>query len=334
MSLADTLAHLVHERGPITVALCMAAARHREADAGRVDAGPAKDAARGDSGLATGPDAAALARRVLACWHALDRPDALDVVDAAPRGPRVSALLQHLESTDAAALAAVRLWLVEPVQEAQRALATAAGRYASQVTTVATLPDQVRGLILAVDLLDRLPVHAVVMTTGGLREQYLDAGADGWIVRLGSPSTPALASTLAASRGALPVGGHAYVPLAALAWLARATSALQAGQLLLSSATGTPDAHAVPPPGPEQDASPGAATEAAARLSREILARLGTDDLVVPLDGVVLQRGLAELGCHIVEIRPEPPRTTWLVGRAPGGAAVPGGPTHPRPAAL
>ncbi|MGE0591591.1 MAG: SAM-dependent methyltransferase [Vicinamibacterales bacterium] len=332
MSLADTLAHLVHERGPITVALCMAAARHRGVDAQRIEATPATDAARRESGLDTEPDTAALARRVLACWHALDRPDTLDVVDAAPRGPRVTALLQHLEAADAAALAAVRLWLVEPAREAQRALSAAAGRWAPQVATVATLPGQVRGLILAIDLLDRLPVHAVVMTPEGLREQYLDAGADGWIVRLGSPSTPALASTIAASSGTLPVGGHAYVPLAALAWLARATSALQSGHLLLSSATGTPDEPAVPTGA--EPAAPSAATQAAARLSREILARLGTDDLVVPLDGVVLQRAIAELDCHITEIRSEPPRTIWLVGRTPGTAAVTGGPVHPRPAAL
>src|SRR5437773_1803733 len=97
----------------------------------------------------------------------------------------------------------------------------------------ATLPDSVRGVIYANELLDALPVHSVVMTEHGLREHYVDLDGDRLIERAGRPSTDALEEYLRSANVDLQPGWRSEINLAALVWMARACCALHRGFLLL-----------------------------------------------------------------------------------------------------
>ena len=48
-------------------------------------------------------------------------------------------------------------------------------------------------MIVANELLDALPTHAVTMTSDGLKEVYVDADGGRFVERTGPPSSPALA---------------------------------------------------------------------------------------------------------------------------------------------
>jgi SAM-dependent MidA family methyltransferase len=132
----------------------------------------------------------------------------------------------------------IRLSLVEVGAAARAGQPATLGPHAARIAaSTPSLPDSVRGVIFANELLDALPVHTVVMRAKGLREIYLDApdpGGDGPLVqREGPPSTPELARYLERAGARLEAGGRADISLEAPVWIAAAARALDRGFLLL-----------------------------------------------------------------------------------------------------
>ena len=92
----------------------------------------------------------------------------------------------------------------------------------------------VRGVILANELLDAMPVHRVTVVEGTLRELYVGLGRDGrFEERAGTPSTPALAKRLASLGVRLSEGYRAEINLGLESWLAEAAHALEAGYVVI-----------------------------------------------------------------------------------------------------
>lgn len=94
-------------------------------------------------------------------------------------------------------------------------------------------PGTVTGAIVANELLDALPVHAVTMTHGGLREICV-AERDGTLVEIDlPPSSPELGEYLERVGVPLPVGARAEIGLDAERWMRTAAACLHRGFLLL-----------------------------------------------------------------------------------------------------
>ncbi len=92
----------------------------------------------------------------------------------------------------------------------------------------------VRGVVLANELLDAMPVHRVTVAGGELRELYVGLDGDGGFEeRVGEPSTPELARRLASLGVALPEGYRAEINLGLGAWCKDIASALDAGYVLV-----------------------------------------------------------------------------------------------------
>jgi SAM-dependent MidA family methyltransferase len=133
----------------------------------------------------------------------------------------------------------VRLHLVEIAAAARAAQVETLGPHASTLMFSSdSLPERVSGVIVANELLDAFPTHAVVMTEEGLREVFIDvrgaAGDDPEFLQCErEPSTPELERYLAAAAVQLEPGWRAEINLEAPAWIRQAARSLQRGFLML-----------------------------------------------------------------------------------------------------
>ena len=143
-------------------------------------------------------------------------------------------LLDTAESTYPELYAATRLTLVETSAAARAAQPDTLGPHRARlVCSTATMPDEVCGVILANELLDALPTHAVSMTPEGLREIYVDLAGDRLIERTGPLSSAALAGYLARLDVQLAPGWRGEVNLAAVEWVRTAARRLERGFMIL-----------------------------------------------------------------------------------------------------
>jgi SAM-dependent MidA family methyltransferase len=98
------------------------------------------------------------------------------------------------------------------------------------------LPDPgFRGVVLANELLDALPVHCFTLTAEAAAERYVERKHGQWQWCLGSVSTPELAERIATLRRDenLAAGYHSEINLAAEAWVRSVAACLSAGMVLL-----------------------------------------------------------------------------------------------------
>ncbi|HEY3381690.1 MAG TPA: SAM-dependent methyltransferase, partial [Vicinamibacterales bacterium] len=180
-------------------------------------------------------------------WHgrlarAGDRLDAcptqtgtFDLVEAAAGNGRLSRdVLDHLAAHAPDVHRSIRLHLVERSPTARSSQRGVLGPHSDRLTTsAADVPEAIRGLIFANELLDALPPHLVVMRTGGLREVFVTASGDRLHTVEAEPSSSRLGAYLDHVRARLEPGWFAEVNLAAIDWIRRAAERLQAGFLLL-----------------------------------------------------------------------------------------------------
>ena len=241
MSAHDRILARIQSRGPITVAEFMTIALYHPED-GYYSTRNRRTGREGDfiTSVDIGPlFGALLCRQFAEMWRALraEHPgtEQFDLVEAAAAdGQLARDVLDTTEVTDPEFYDAIRLHLVEASPKGRAAQAATLGRHATKlVSTSATLPRAVHGVVYANELLDALPVHAVAMTTAGLRECYVDADGDRLIERLGPLSNPAIQSHLDSVGAHLEPGWRGEVNLAAIAWLTRVRAALHRGFLLL-----------------------------------------------------------------------------------------------------
>lgn len=249
-SAAAAIAQRIRDRGPLTVAEFMSIALYHP-EHGYYTARGKRTGRAGDfhTSVDTGPlFGRLLARQFAEMWRVLDAPGGgmpeaagFDLVEAAAAGGQLARdVLDGAAVDDPAFLDGLRLHLVEASAEARARHAETLGPHAGRLaSSSARLPDSVHGVIYANELLDALPVHAVIGTPAGVAERYvaLAPGTDGaapvFVEQAGPLSNPAIGRHLASLGVALEPGQRAEVNLSALAWLTRACSSLHRGFLVL-----------------------------------------------------------------------------------------------------
>lgn len=171
----------------------------------------------------------ALARQVAQILAVLPAPTLLEV--GAGSGRLAADLLLALETLDALPDRYEILELSGELRARQReTIETVAPRLLDRVVWLDALPEQFAGCIVANELLDALPTHAVAWRAAGLMERGVALGSDGF-VWAEHPATGRLAETMAALPVAPPY--ESEVGLAARAWVAEWGQRLECGALLL-----------------------------------------------------------------------------------------------------
>ena len=236
-SVRHLIVQRIRERGPLTVAEFMSIALYHP-EHGYYARAARRTGRNGDffTSVDVGPAfGAMLARQFEEMWQRLEPDGSFDLVEAgASNGQLARDVLDAARATNPDFYSAIRLHLVDASPAARAAQQEMLAPHAAKVASSgATLPDSVRGVIYANELLDALPVHSVVMTEHGLREHYVDLDGDRLIERAGRPSTEALEEYLRSLNVDLKPGWRCEVNLAALVWMARACCALHRDFLLL-----------------------------------------------------------------------------------------------------
>lgn len=284
-----------------------------------------------------------LARQFAEMWQVMEAPGGdmpldpgLDLVEAAAANGQLALdVLSAAAEESPAFYAATRLHLVETSPAARAAQPATLGPHAPRLaSSSAKLPNDIHGIVYANELLDALPVHAVVQTATGLAERYVSLderdGVPRFIEQIGPLSNDAIGRHLASLGVQLEPGARAEVNLSALAWLTRACSALHRGFLVLidyghpadqlysaAHAAGTLTSfvqHVSPTDGPA-DSVPG------------WLQNPGSRDITSHVDLTSVQRVAEALGCETLGVLDQ---TYFLMALAgmdqPEGLALPSDP--------
>lgn len=162
-----------------------------------------------------------------------------DLVEAGAGDGRLSRdILDAASRTDPEFYSAIAVSLVERSPAARDAHRHTLGPHADKLKySGASLPAGIAGVLLANELLDALPTHAVVMTGAGLREVFVDldrtSGDVHFVEQFAEPSTPRLAEYLARTGAVMHQGARAEVNLAAERWMKNAANALERGFLIV-----------------------------------------------------------------------------------------------------
>ena len=157
-----------------------------------------------------------------ASGNAISRPRVVDV--GAGSGSLVRPLVAVLAGR-------VEPWAVEVSPPAQRALAGVVGER-RVVSGLERLPDGIRGVVFANELLDNLPMALARLTRGGWRELWVgeDGGRLGWVE---VPVRPEVGEWLERFAGPTPVGGMVEVQMEACRWVREALARLECGALVV-----------------------------------------------------------------------------------------------------
>jgi SAM-dependent MidA family methyltransferase len=178
---------------------------------------------------------AVVARALDDAWLGLDRPGAFMVVEA---GAGTGSLAVAVRAAAPACLGAgsLRYVLVEqsPALRARHAEHLPLGE--SFVSAPDVADESFTGVVLANELLDNLPVRLLERAGGSWHEVFVEAGAGGRLAEVLGPVTAEVAVRAdALVPGAADLPDGARIPLAdeAAAWVTRARSLLNRGQLIL-----------------------------------------------------------------------------------------------------
>ena len=94
------------------------------------------------------------------------------------------------------------------------------------------LPDEIRGVVIANELIDNLPMALAQRVETGWRERWVGIDGDG-LGMVDAPARDEVLDWLAAYAGEVPEGGWVEVQLAAGAWLREVFDRLEAGSALV-----------------------------------------------------------------------------------------------------
>lgn len=250
MRLRDLIADRIRTSGPISIAEFMTLALYHPTD-GYYARASRRTGRAGDffTSVDVGPlFGELLARQLAEMWEILRGPVAgsltpearhFDLVEAGAGSGRLAR-----DVLDAAArhhpelYRSLRLHLAEIAPAARAAQVETLGPRVSKLASSSdSLPDGVSGVILANELLDALPTHAVVMRDNGLREVFVDvdsaAGEPRFVERERDPSTPELERYLERVGVRLEPGWRGEINLEAPAWIRQAACSLRRGFLML-----------------------------------------------------------------------------------------------------
>ena len=238
-ALRPLIVRRIRERGPMTVAAFMEMALYHPR-LGYYARAARRTGRAGDfyTSVDVGPQFGALLAAQLDEMRGLldaGGDAGFDLVEVgAGNGQLARDVLDAAESAHPALHAAARLTLVETSPAARASQPETLGRHRARLrASAADLPDRIAGVILANELLDALPTHAVTMTGDGLREVFVDVDGDRFVERTGTPSSPALGRHLEALGVTPAPGWRGEVNLAAVDWVRTAARCLTRGFILL-----------------------------------------------------------------------------------------------------
>ena len=239
MSLRGLIVERIRDHGPLTTAEFMDLALYHPS-LGYYSRAAHRTGRSGDffTSVDVGPQFGALLATQLDEMHRLlaeTGSPVFDLVEAgAGNGQLARDLLDTAKSTYPALYAATRLTLVETSAAARAAHADTLGPHrACLAASSAAMPERVTGAILANELLDALPTHAVTMTADGVREIFVDVAGDRFVECTGPVSTPELTDYLARIDVDLAPGWRGEVNLAAVSWVRAAARRLERGFVIV-----------------------------------------------------------------------------------------------------
>ncbi len=266
MSLREVIADRIRASGPISFAEFMELSLYHP-ELGYYARASQKTGRAGDFFTSVDVGAifgALLAKQFAEMWRLIGpraespEPGAFDLVEAGAGNGRLARdILDAAQRNDPDFYSAIRLSLVEQSQAARDAQVQTLGPHANVlVHSGAGLPEEVRGVIYANELLDALPTHAVIMTDRGLREVFVDLvdpstlrepqgrpeqgrGTTGsgqaprFVECVEELSTPRITEYLARAGAEMRVGWRAEVNLRAENWTTAAAGSLRRGFMVL-----------------------------------------------------------------------------------------------------
>ena len=238
--LAQLLLDRITAQGEMTFAQFMEAALY-EPGLGYYTSAGRKVGAEGDfytSMNVHGAFGRLIAKEICRFWELLDSPAAFTIAEAGAGGGQLALdILDAICELNQSFYGALTYRLIEKEPSLQQAQAAFLARHGERLAwsspeSLAAGELQLTGCIISNELFDAMPVHIVEMTGEGLKELFIGADGDGFTERLRSPSTPELAAYLERYQVQLQPGQRGEINLAAPAWIAQASGALQRGFIL------------------------------------------------------------------------------------------------------
>jgi len=238
--LKDILVQRIARQGRITFADFMAACLY-EPGLGYYTSPGRKVGAEGDFYTSISVHAAfgrVIARELAQMWRCMGSPDAFTLVECGAGNGRLACdIMDYLAEREAQLHGSLHLVLVEKEPSLESVQREMLSSHIERVTWLS--PDEFSsgrftfsGCLYSNELIDALPVHRVVVTGGGLEEIYVTSKDGELCEETGPLSTSAIQEYLARIAIELHPGQQAEINLAAPAWLASASRALQKGFIL------------------------------------------------------------------------------------------------------
>jgi SAM-dependent MidA family methyltransferase len=220
MTLEQRIRQEIEDTGPIPFEVFMDLSLY-DPDGGFFTTGKLRSERGGD--FLTSPEVSPLFGETLARFVELERKrigQPFEVVEvAAGSGSLIGPLRRAVD---------VAVWAVETSPAAREAL----GAILDPNRVRSDLPDRIRGVVIANELLDNLPMALAQRVEGGWRERWVGVDEDRLAMVDAYPRAEVV-DWLGAYAGDVPEGGWVEVQLAAGVWLREALQRLDAGSLLV-----------------------------------------------------------------------------------------------------
>ena len=238
--LARVLMDRIAAHGEITFAAFMEAALY-EPGLGYYTSAGRKVGAEGDFYTSMNVHSAfgrLIAKEICRFWELLDTPADFTICEAGAGGGQLALdILDAIRELNQPLYGTLSYRLIEKepsLREAQAAFLSSHGERLAWSSPESLAAGELRltGCVISNELFDAMPVHVVEMTGEGLKELFVGADGDGFLERLRPPSTPELAAYLERFQVSLQPGQRGEVNLAAPAWIAQASGALERGFVL------------------------------------------------------------------------------------------------------
>lgn len=218
----QTIAGVIHRQGPIPFERFMDLALYGEG--GFFSSSVLRSRKAGD--FLTSPEVSPLFGETLAEFVRRERErigEPFTLIEVAGGSGSLLKPLLEIETGEA--------WAVETAPAAREALAAVVGAD-RVVADLRDLPEISRGVVLANELIDNLPMAIAQLTEDGWRERWVGVDGDA-LCFVDAPPRPEVMAWLERWAGPVEAGGWVEVQLAATEWLRSALEWLSAGAVIL-----------------------------------------------------------------------------------------------------